>query len=637
MSGTPNSAAKAGVQGVLVVGMYESGAEIVGDLLGRMGLPRTGLRQGSEFLDATEDLNDALLRAVGGSRDEPPDVAPVEFERVLREFEDEARRTFLETNGPTVEHPPWVWADPRNSFLASFWARTLEADIGLLLVHRDPRAVVSAVTDRQPGYADPLGAWDRYNRFAMVQCAQWPSMALRYEDLASEPKETVLALGQFIESCGIDVDVNVDEALDLIQEQMGLDPPAGVAFAGPVSPHHQVLDRVLDQLGGGGDRAEVSDSGPSTLIDAVSRFYGEDYYGTSYDTSGIPYRRDERHWTDFFGTVAESIVGSIHPRTVLDAGCATGMLVEALRERGVDARGIDLSTWAIEQIPDALRPYCRVGSITEELDGDYDLITCVEVMEHLPPTLTAAAIANLTRHADAISFCSTPDDFDEPSHLNVEPAAYWARDFFRHGFVRDPEFDASFLAPHAILFRREAVDLEGLIANYERGLTRTATHLRDRLDEAIKEHGEVAKRYNDQADEFRSLSGRYRTDVAELQGAIGDVERRRAAEALAAGDQLRSYEAGQRRLAAAARPARRRARGHAADEDLSLHGEAAGDLHPPPQAGRRADAPVAGQSTHAPDGTYELWVEQFDTLGDGERQAIEDRLTRVAAQPLVIA
>ena len=141
-------------------------------------------------------------------------------------------------------------------------------------------------------------------------------------------------------------------------------------------------------------------------------------------------------------------------------GCATGMLVEALRDRGVDARGIDVSAWAIGQVPAALRPFCKVGSITDELDGHYDLITCLEVLEHLPPSLAAEAVANLCRHSDAVLFSSTPDDFDEPTHLNVESGGYWARLFFRQGFVRDVDFDASFLAPHAVLFRRHDVDVD---------------------------------------------------------------------------------------------------------------------------------------------------------------------------------
>src|ERR1019366_3402488 len=211
---------------------------------------------------------------------------------------------------------------------------------------------------------------------------------------------------------------------------------------------YRVLGQVLEQLHGIHIGPETPRDDPTALLEAVSNFYGEDYYGSSYDQSGVPYQRGEKLWEDLFARLADSIVATIGPRTTLDAGCATGMLVEALRDRGVDARGIDVSTWAIDQVPEALGPFCKVGSITEELDGRYDLITCFEVLEHLPPSLAAEAIANLCRHSDAIFFSSTPDDFDEPTHLNVESGGHWAHLFFRQGFVRDVDFDPSFLAAH---------------------------------------------------------------------------------------------------------------------------------------------------------------------------------------------
>ena len=66
-------------------------------------------------------------------------------------------------------------------------------------------------------------------------------------------------------------------------------------------------------------------------------------------------------------------------------------------------------------------------------------------------------MANLCRHSDTIFFSSTPDDFDEPTHLNVESGGHWAQLFFRQGFVHDVDFDPSFLAPHAVLFRQVAM------------------------------------------------------------------------------------------------------------------------------------------------------------------------------------
>jgi SAM-dependent methyltransferase len=182
---------------------------------------------------------------------------------------------------------------------------------------------------------------------------------------------------------------------------------------------------------------------------------------------GAPYRRDE-HWLTFFGGIADQISSTIQPRRVLDAGCALGILVETLRTRGIDAEGMDVSTYAIEHVYEPVRPYCRVGSIAEELPARYDLIVSIEVLEHMPARAGEAAIANLCRHTDDILFSSSPSDFRETSHVNVQPPEYWAEQFARHGFYRDVDYDASFVNAWAVRFRRRAEPLPRIVRDYER-------------------------------------------------------------------------------------------------------------------------------------------------------------------------
>ena len=75
---------------------------------------------------------------------------------------------------------------------------------------------------------------------------------------------------------------------------------------------------------------------------------------------GQPYCRNE-HWLAFFGAIADRIVSDIDPRRMLDAGCALGLLVETLRARGVDAEGVDVSTYAISRAHEDVAPYLRAG------------------------------------------------------------------------------------------------------------------------------------------------------------------------------------------------------------------------------------------------------------------------------------
>jgi SAM-dependent methyltransferase len=211
---------------------------------------------------------------------------------------------------------------------------------------------------------------------------------------------------------------------------------------------------------------------------------------------GLPYKRDE-HWLGFFGAIADQIATRIEPRRVLDAGCALGILVETLRARGIDAEGIDISSYAIEQVCDPIKPYCRQGSIAEEFPDGYDLIVSVEVLEHMPPEDGERAIANFCRHTNDVLFSSTPSDHREPTHVNVQPAEYWAEIFARHGFFRDVDFDASFLTPWAVRFRKSEDPLPRIVRNYERRYAMLATARLDARNFATdlqRDHGTLSQR-----------------------------------------------------------------------------------------------------------------------------------------------
>ena len=182
---------------------------------------------------------------------------------------------------------------------------------------------------------------------------------------------------------------------------------------------------------------------------------------------GKPYERTQE-WLDFFGNIADTIVRRIQPQTVLDVGCAMGFLVEGLRERDVEADGIDVSEYAIRQVRPDLQSYCRVSSILEPLSRRYDLIVSIEVLEHLSPALCENAIKNICTATDDVLFSSTPFDYREPTHVNVQPIEYWAELFALNGFVRDFDFDASFITPWAVRFRKTTEPLHRIIRLYER-------------------------------------------------------------------------------------------------------------------------------------------------------------------------
>ena len=196
--------------------------------------------------------------------------------------------------------------------------------------------------------------------------------------------------------------------------------------------------------------------------------YNEQYYHNS--CGPVPYEEPE-HWTEFFGIVADHIIADFAPKTVLDAGCAMGYLVTALRDRGVEAYGIDISRYAISKVREDIKPFCVVGSLTDELPSKlpkrFDLVTNIEVLEHLYAEDAVKAVHTLCGATDMVLFSSTPDDYTEATHVNVQQREYWARLFAQCGFFDDISYRPTYITSHAVCYRRQP-DILRQVEDYER-------------------------------------------------------------------------------------------------------------------------------------------------------------------------
>lgn len=195
--------------------------------------------------------------------------------------------------------------------------------------------------------------------------------------------------------------------------------------------------------------------------------YADTYYD-NYDAEELgAYAWDSLHWRTFFTSVADRIVGLLAPSTSLDVGCAKGLLVQALATRGVDSRGRDISEYAVQNAHPDVRDRLSVASATEPIEGHFDLITCVEVLEHLSAEDAQRAMDVMCAATDRILFSSTPADFDESTHVNVHPTAQWAAWFAERGFYRRTDADVTFLATWAVLFERADLTKRTIVERYE--------------------------------------------------------------------------------------------------------------------------------------------------------------------------
>lgn len=294
----------------------------------------------------------------------------------------------------------------------------------------------------------------------------------------------------------------------------------------------------------------ASPDAPASSAPIDGSVFGEYYY--AHDC-GIPYERSE-HWLNFFGGIADHIVRDLKPSTSLDAGCAIGLLVEQLRARGVDASGVDISDYANSQMPDHVREHCWVASLTEPIGKRYDLVTCIEVVEHMPAADARAAIANLCSASDRVLLSSSPHDYSEPTHLNVQQPEYWSSLMAANGFVRDFDYDASYLTPWAALYVRHTGGIAEVVRDYDRAWW----HLREEVNEVrtkvldlqeklglldeSSDVGVMRKQHQDLQEEVLRLRDELIGKEAELGGAKGRIAEMSA--------QIQRYESMRQRLEA---------------------------------------------------------------------------------------
>jgi 2-polyprenyl-6-hydroxyphenyl methylase / 3-demethylubiquinone-9 3-methyltransferase len=113
------------------------------------------------------------------------------------------------------------------------------------------------------------------------------------------------------------------------------------------------------------------------------------------------------------GFVAEH--ASLAGARTLDVGCGGGLLSEALARRGARVTGIDLAPGMVEvarlhAAEEALDIEYRVAAAEElaaTLAASFDVITCMEMLEHVPqPARMLATLAALVRPGGAL-FVST--------------------------------------------------------------------------------------------------------------------------------------------------------------------------------------------------------------------------------------
>jgi len=153
------------------------------------------------------------------------------------------------------------------------------------------------------------------------------------------------------------------------------------------------------------------------------------------------------------------------PRSYLDLGSGTGAMVNCARKLRVDAYGVDLINGPedyfipanlsnpVELVKMSLNHSVRFnrhdmtevarGYITDSLSHTFDLISCLEVAEHLPLDSHETLVDTIVRHLrykptedDAsgyLLFSAAPPGQGGEHHIGCRPAHEWRGMFYERG------------------------------------------------------------------------------------------------------------------------------------------------------------------------------------------------------------
>ncbi|MBR9923588.1 MAG: bifunctional 2-polyprenyl-6-hydroxyphenol methylase/3-demethylubiquinol 3-O-methyltransferase UbiG [Gammaproteobacteria bacterium] len=158
-------------------------------------------------------------------------------------------------------------------------------------------------------------------------------------------------------------------------------------------------------------------------------------------------------------------------KKVLDVGCGGGILSESMAHRGASVTGIDLGEaplsvarlHAIESGATVDYRLISVEALAAEQPGHYDIVTCMEMLEHVPdPASVIRACSQLVRPGGYVFF----------STLNRTPKSYafaiLGAEYVLNLLPRGTHDYAKFIRPSEMAAWARAAELE---VNEQTGLT----------------------------------------------------------------------------------------------------------------------------------------------------------------------
>lgn len=172
-------------------------------------------------------------------------------------------------------------------------------------------------------------------------------------------------------------------------------------------------------------------------------------------------RRDSLAWRA--EPVCDAIINHLHPKSIVEAGCAVGDLIKEFDKRGVICYGIEGHENVVPYLMvDREKVYIRDLRLPLNLRLQSDLVLCLEVAEHIDEECADQFVDNLIGLSKKVLMSAAPPGQGGHGHINCQPPDYWIYKFAIQGY---------FLMPRVVNTIKEALapwkDKKGIKAYYD--------------------------------------------------------------------------------------------------------------------------------------------------------------------------